>query len=170
MNEQNLLLLSLPWELTHPATSTAKLPGHFAILPKAHQHFAGLCIQGVVCDIFLKPLLVLGAQKPGTDSEPYPFPPTPWKHTQNLGDNSLLTLKKETANIQSPPPKINTKTTQNTKGCSCIEVALQDYSLASINSQKKKNISKMKKLRNIPTKKNRKIHLKQETVKQTSAF
>ena len=30
----------------------------------------------------------------------------------------------------------------------CIEVALQDYSLASLHSQKKKNISKVKKLRN----------------------
>ena len=39
------------------------------------------------------------------------------------------------------PPK-------NTKGYSCIEVALQDYSLASPNPQKKKNTSKMKKLRN----------------------
>ena len=46
-------------------------------------------------------------------------------------------------------PKINiTPPPQNTKGHSCIEVALQDYSLASLNSQKNKNISKMKKLRN----------------------
>ena len=45
-------------------------------------------------------------------------------------------------------PKINSNPPQNTKGFSCIEVALQDYSLASLNSQKKKNISKMKKLRN----------------------
>ena len=43
--------------------------------------------------------------------------------------------------------KIN-RNPPNTKGHSCIEVALQDYSLASLNSQKKKNISKMKKLRN----------------------
>ena len=34
------------------------------------------------------------------------------------------------------------------KRCSCTEVALQDYMLASLNSQKKKNISKIKKLRN----------------------
>ena len=42
----------------------------------------------------------------------------------------------------------NSKPPQNTKRCSCIEVALQDYSLASLNSQKNKNISKMKKFRN----------------------
>ena len=45
------------------------------------------------------------------------------------------------AKIHSNPP-------QNTNGCSYIEVTLQDYSLVSLNSQKKKNISKMKKLRN----------------------
>ena len=44
-------------------------------------------------------------------------------------------------------PKINSNTPQNTKECSYIEVALQDYILASLNSQKKKNISKTKKLR-----------------------
>ena len=44
--------------------------------------------------------------------------------------------------------KINSNPPQDTKRCSCIEVALQDYSLASPNSQKKKNTSKMKKLRN----------------------
>ena len=45
-------------------------------------------------------------------------------------------------------PEINSNTPQNTKGFSCIEVLLQDYRLASLNSQKKKNISKIKKLRN----------------------
>ena len=40
-----------------------------------------------------------------------------------------------------PPPP------QNTKGHSCIEITLQDYSLASLNSQKKKNASKTKALR-----------------------
>ena len=44
-------------------------------------------------------------------------------------------------------PKINSNPPQKTKGLSCIEVAFQDYGLASLNSQKKKNISKMKKLR-----------------------
>ena len=43
-------------------------------------------------------------------------------------------------------PEINSNHPQNTKGFYFIEVALQDYSLASLNSQK--NISKMKKLRN----------------------
>lgn len=33
-------------------------------------------------------------------------------------------------------------------GYTCIEVVLQDYSVASLNSQKKKGISKRKKLRN----------------------
>ena len=44
--------------------------------------------------------------------------------------------------------KINTNLPQNTKGHSCIQIAPQDYSLVSINSEKKKSISKMKKLRN----------------------
>ena len=57
-------------------------------------------------------------------------------------------MKKETTNIQTPIPKINSKSPQNTKGYSCIEVASQDYSLASPNSQKKQNTRKMKKLRN----------------------
>lgn len=43
--------------------------------------------------------------------------------------------------------KINSNPLQNTKGHSCIEIGLQDYSLAYLNSQKKKNISK-KKLKN----------------------
>ena len=60
----------------------------------------------------------------------------------------MLTLKKGTANIKTPTPKTHSNPPQNTKGCSCIELALQDYRLASLNSQKKKNISNMKKLRN----------------------
>ena len=52
------------------------------------------------------------------------------------------------ANIQPPTPKINGNPPQNTKGCSCIELSLQDHILASLNSQTKENISKMKKLRN----------------------
>ena len=62
--------------------------------------------------------------------------------------NSLLIPKKETANIQTLRPKINSNLPQNIKGCSCIELTLQEYSLASLNSQKKKNISKVKHLRN----------------------
>ena len=38
-----LLLLSLPWELTHPAAATAKCSGHLVNLPKAHYHFPGPC-------------------------------------------------------------------------------------------------------------------------------
>ena len=57
-------------------------------------------------------------------------------------------LKKEKANIQTPTPKINHNPPKNTKGYSCIEVALQDYSLASPTSQKNKNTSKIKKPRN----------------------
>ena len=45
-------------------------------------------------------------------------------------------------------PKIHSNVPQNTKERSCIEAALQDYSLASLNSQKKKNISKIEKFRN----------------------
>ena len=97
---------------------------------------------------FCNSLLLLKAQQPGTNYWPYPLPPSPWKHAQHPGDNSLLTSRKETANIQKPTPKINSNPPQNTKGCFCIEVALQYYSLASLSSQKRKNISKIKKLRN----------------------
>ena len=41
--EHYLLLLSLPWELTHPAAATAKCSGHLVNLPKAHYHFPGPC-------------------------------------------------------------------------------------------------------------------------------
>ena len=68
----------------------------------------------------------------------YPLPPSPWKHTEHPGNNSLLTSKKETANIQTPTPKINSNPLKNTKGYSCIEVLLKDYSLPTPNSQKKK--------------------------------
>ena len=44
--------------------------------------------------------------------------------------------------------KINCNPSQDTKGCSCIEVALQDYSSASLNMQKKKSISKMRMVKN----------------------
>ena len=38
-----LLLLSIPWELTHPAAASAKFSGHLVNLPKAHYHFPGPC-------------------------------------------------------------------------------------------------------------------------------
>ena len=34
--EHYLLLLSLPWELTHPAAAIPKCSGHLINLPKAH--------------------------------------------------------------------------------------------------------------------------------------
>ena len=33
-----LLLLSLPWELKHPPTATAKCSGHISDPPRAHYH------------------------------------------------------------------------------------------------------------------------------------
>ena len=41
--EYYLLLLSLPWELTYPATATATCSGHLVNLLKAHYHFPGPC-------------------------------------------------------------------------------------------------------------------------------
>ena len=35
------LLLSRPWDLTHPYAITAKCPGHLVDLPGAHYHFPG---------------------------------------------------------------------------------------------------------------------------------
>ena len=41
----HLLLLSLPWELTHPAstTTTAKFSNHCLNLPETYYHFPGPC-------------------------------------------------------------------------------------------------------------------------------
>ena len=36
-----LLLLLLPWEVTHTAAATAKCSGHLVNLHKAHYHFPG---------------------------------------------------------------------------------------------------------------------------------
>ena len=41
--EHYLLLLSLPWEHTHPAAATAKCSGHPENMPKANHHFPGTC-------------------------------------------------------------------------------------------------------------------------------
>ena len=38
-----LLLLSLSWKLTHPATATSKCSVHLINVPKAHYHFPGPC-------------------------------------------------------------------------------------------------------------------------------
>ena len=57
--------------------------------------------------------------------------------------------KKETAKIQTPTPIIKSNPPKkDTKGYFCIDTDLQKYSLASPNSHKKKNTSKMKNLRN----------------------
>ena len=39
--EHKLLLLSLPWELMHPAAATAKCSTHLEGLPQAYDHFPG---------------------------------------------------------------------------------------------------------------------------------
>ena len=41
--KHKLLLLSLPWELMHPAAATAKCSGHLEDLPRAYYHFPGPC-------------------------------------------------------------------------------------------------------------------------------
>ena len=38
-----LLLLSLPWQLTHPAVATVKCSGHPEDPPSAYYHFPGPC-------------------------------------------------------------------------------------------------------------------------------
>ena len=43
--KHNSLLLSLPWECTHPAVSTAKGSGYCLQLPEGHCHFSGPCKQ-----------------------------------------------------------------------------------------------------------------------------
>ena len=41
--KHKLLLLSVPWELTHPAVATAKFSGHLEDLPRAYDHLPGPC-------------------------------------------------------------------------------------------------------------------------------
>ena len=41
--KHKLLLLSVPWELTHPAAATAKCSGHLEDLPRTYYHFSGPC-------------------------------------------------------------------------------------------------------------------------------
>ena len=41
--EHYLLLLSVPWELTHPAVAIVKCSGHLEDLPRAYYHFPGPC-------------------------------------------------------------------------------------------------------------------------------
>ena len=41
--KHKLLLLSLPWELTHLAVATAKCSGDLEDLPRAYDHFPGPC-------------------------------------------------------------------------------------------------------------------------------
>ena len=43
VTENHLVLLSLPWELTHPAAAPAKCPGHLVNLPNAYYYFPGPC-------------------------------------------------------------------------------------------------------------------------------
>ena len=45
VTEHHLLLLSLLWEFTRPATATAKCSGHCLNLPETHWHFPGPCNQ-----------------------------------------------------------------------------------------------------------------------------
>jgi len=39
--EHKLLLLSLPWELKHPAAASTKCSDHLEDLPRAYYHFPG---------------------------------------------------------------------------------------------------------------------------------
>ena len=41
--KHKILLLSLPWELTHPTAASAKCSGHLDDLPRAYYHFPGPC-------------------------------------------------------------------------------------------------------------------------------
>ena len=41
--KHKMLLISLPWALTHPAAATTKCSGQLVDLPGAHYHFSGPC-------------------------------------------------------------------------------------------------------------------------------
>ena len=76
------LLLSLPWELTHNGTATAKCSGYCLnllrqiITPKPPQ-------LGVACITLLQVLATVKSPERGTDYLPCSLPP-PYKHTQHL--------------------------------------------------------------------------------------
>ena len=71
------LLLSLPWELTCPASATAKHSGR-------HLHLSDPCHFPGPCHFLVPPSLgslsLSRAQQPGTSYQPCPLPPPPWKH------------------------------------------------------------------------------------------
>ena len=87
-----------------------------------------------------------------------PLPPSSWKqmqalhqHTPYQGGKNLHTLRKEPSSIQtknSPHAKTKTAFTNYPGVLSCINSPSSVQELFSLNSQNKKNISKMKKLRN----------------------
>ena len=86
-----------------------------------HCHFPGPCNQEQAVPPSHGSLLLSRAQQPGTGYQLCPLPPSPWKHTAPYQENkSLHTLRKDTASIQILMPKINSKPSQNTQGCSCI--------------------------------------------------
>ena len=96
--------------------------------------------------------LITASQGPATRSNLRHLPSGPWcfwepndqaltlgpTHCLLLPENTLSILgitayshqEKETANIQTPTPKINSNQPQNTKGYSYAEVTLEVYSLA----------------------------------------
>ena len=145
VTKYHLLLLSLPWELTHPVDATAKCTGHHLNLSEAQYHSQGHATRNSLHHLPAGPCY---CQEPRNQALT-----TSRTHCFLLCGNILDTLgitacSHGRAKIQPPTPKINSNIPQNTKGHICIEIALQYYSLVSLNSQEKKNISKMKKLRN----------------------
>ena len=118
--EHHPLFFSLPWECTHLVAATAKCSGHCLYLPKGHCHFPEPCNQ----------------EQPALSprrSSPCPLHPSPWKYTQVVhqypyqGDNSLHTLRKEIASMQTKSRSHthahktkHSKLSQNTQGWSHI--------------------------------------------------
>ena len=106
--EHHLLWLSLPWECTHPAAAAAKCSGHGLHLPEGHCHFLGPCNQEQPVPSHFRVLQLSRAQQPGTalalsiaSISLEAHAGYLHQHTLYQGDNSLYTLRKETASIQT---------------------------------------------------------------------
>ena len=85
------LLLSLPWECTHPTVATAKVSGHSLHLPEGYCHFLEPCNQEQLAPLHMGPSR---AQESGTG---YRLP-SPWK--QHKPYKSTASVKGITACTQ----------------------------------------------------------------------
>ena len=146
---------SLPWECTRPAVATAKGSGHCLHLRKGHFYFPGPCNQKQPVPLPHGSLPMSRVLQPGTGYWPCLLPPSSWKqmqalhlHTSYKGDNSLNTLRQTSKSKVALRPKKQKALTSYPGVLLHVNSPLGLRELFSLNTQNKKNINKMKKLRN----------------------